>query len=330
MNPKPGSSSGKTDKKRSDIATSLDLVIPVFNEEAVIEAFHERLVRAIKPLKYQVGILYVNDGSVDKTQQKLIAIAKKDSRVRVIEFSRNFGHQAALTAGLDHADADFVISLDGDGQHPPELIGQLLEMAEQGAEVVLTRRLDQENLSAFKRMTSGLFYKMVNRIGDTYILPGGADFRLLTRQVVLSLRRMPEYHRFLRGMVAWSGFRTAILEFAPAERMAGESKYTTRKMMNLAVNAIFSFSLVPLYISISIGILFFVLALIEVIYVLSLWFGGRQSTLEPGWSSLMFMLLIIGGCVLTSLGIIGLYIGYIFQEVKHRPVYLIRSITPEG
>jgi dolichol-phosphate mannosyltransferase len=307
---------------------TVDLVVPIYNEESVIDAFHARLVKAIDPLPNPFHIIYINDGSVDRTQQKLLAIAKKDARVRVIEFSRNFGHQAALTAGLDHADADFVISLDGDGQHPPELIGQLLEMAEQGAEVVLTRRLDQENLSAFKRMTSGLFYKMVNRIGDTYILPGGADFRLLTRQVVLSLRRMPEYHRFLRGMVAWSGFRTAILEFAPAERMAGESKYTTRKMMNLAVNAIFSFSLVPLYISISIGILFFVLALIEVIYVLSLWFGGRQSTLEPGWSSLMFMLLIIGGCVLTSLGIIGLYIGYIFQEVKHRPVYLIRGINP--
>jgi glycosyltransferase involved in cell wall biosynthesis len=324
------SSSASAEPRRTirKVLPSLDLVIPVFNEEAVIEAFHERLVRAIEPLKFQIGILYINDGSVDKTQEKLLTIAKKDPRVRVIEFSRNFGHQAALTAGLDHADADYVISLDGDGQHPPELIGQLLEMAEQGAEVVLTRRLEQENLSAFKRMTSGLFYKMVNRIGDTYILPGGADFRLLTRQVVLSLRRMPEYHRFLRGMVAWSGFKTAILDFAPAERMAGESKYTTRKMMNLAVNATFSFSLVPLYISISIGALFFILALVEVIYVLSLWFGGRQSTLEPGWSSLMFMLLIIGGCVLTSLGIIGLYIGYIFQEVKHRPVYLIRSIEP--
>jgi dolichol-phosphate mannosyltransferase len=309
---------------------TVDLVVPVYNEEAVIEAFHARLGKALSSFPNPFHILYINDGSTDRTQETLLAIAKKDKRVSVIEFSRNFGHQAALSAGLDHAEADYVISLDGDGQHPPELIGQLLEMAEQGAEVVLTRRLDQENLSAFKRMTSGLFYKMVNRIGDTYILPGGADFRLLTHQVVLALRRMPEYHRFLRGMVAWSGFKTAILEFAPTERMAGESKYTTRKMMNLAINAIFSFSLVPLYISISIGILFFVLALIEVIYVLSLWFGGRQSTLEPGWSSLMFMLLIIGGCVLTSLGIIGLYIGYIFQEAKHRPVYLIRSITPEG
>jgi dolichol-phosphate mannosyltransferase len=309
---------------------TVDLVVPVYNEEAVIEAFHARLGKALSSLPNPFHILYINDGSTDRTQETLVAIAKKDKRVSVIEFSRNFGHQAALSAGLDHAEADYVISLDGDGQHPPELIGQLLEMAEQGAEVVLTRRMDQENLSAFKRMTSGLFYKMVNRIGDTYILPGGADFRLLTRQVVLSLRRMPEYHRFLRGMVAWSGFKTAILEFAPTERMAGESKYTTRKMMNLAVNAIFSFSLVPLYISISIGILFFILALVEAIYVLSFWFSGRQSTLEPGWSSLMFMLLIIGGCILTSLGIIGLYIGYIFQEVKHRPVYLIRLITPSG
>jgi polyisoprenyl-phosphate glycosyltransferase len=325
MSPRSSSASAEPGKTIRKALPSLDLVIPVFNEEAVIEAFHERLAQAIKPYKYQVGILYVNDGSVDKTQQKLLAITKKDARVRVIEFSRNFGHQAALTAGLDHADADFVISLDGDGQHPPELIGQMLEMAEQGAEVVLTRRLEQENLSALKRMTSGLFYKIVNRIGDTYILPGGADFRLLTHQVVLALQRMPEYHRFLRGMVAWAGFKTAILEFAPAERMAGESKYTTRKMMNLAVNAIFSFSLVPLYISISIGALFFLLALVEVIYVLSLWLGGHQSALEPGWSSLMFMLLIIGGCVLTSLGIIGLYIGYIFQEVKDRPIYIIRS-----
>jgi polyisoprenyl-phosphate glycosyltransferase len=307
---------------------TVDLVVPVYNEEAVIEAFHARLVKAIDRLPNPFHIIYINDGSTDRTQETLLAIAKKGSRVEIIEFSRNFGHQAALSAGLDRAEADYVVSLDGDGQHPPELIGQMLEMAEQGAEVVLTRRLDQENLSAFKRMTSGLFYKMVNRIGDTYILPGGADFRLLTHGVVLALRRMPEYHRFLRGMVAWTGFKTAILEFTPAERMAGESKYTTRKMMNLAVNAIFSFSLVPLYISISIGALFFLLALVEVIYVLSLWLGGHQSTLEPGWSSLMFMLLIIGGCVLTSLGIIGLYIGYIFQEVKHRPVYLIRSITP--
>jgi polyisoprenyl-phosphate glycosyltransferase len=314
----------------SNKLSSVDLIIPVFNEQAVIEAFHTRLSKAISALPNSFHMIYVNDGSTDKTQQTLITIAKKDERVEIIEFSRNFGHQAALAAGLDHAEADYVISLDGDGQHPPELIGQMLEMADQGAEVVLSRRLEQEDLSWFKRTTSGLFYKMVNRIGDTYILPGGADFRLLTHQVVLALRRMPEYHRFLRGMVAWSGFKTAILEFAPSERMAGESKYTTRKMMNLAVNAIFSFSLVPLYISISIGALFFLLALVEVIYVLSLWFGGRQSTLEPGWSSLMFMLLIIGGCVLTSLGIIGLYIGYIFQEVKHRPVYLIRSITPEG
>jgi dolichol-phosphate mannosyltransferase len=316
------SSARKTPTRKK---AGVDLVIPIFNEEAVIGVFHERLSKALKSLPYQFKVIYVNDGSTDRTQSRLQEIAKKDKRVEVIEFSRNFGHQAALTAGLDRAESDFVISLDGDGQHPPELIGQMLEMAEDGAEVVLTRRLDQENLSAFKRMTSGLFYKMVNRIGDTYILPGGADFRLLAHEVVVSLRQMPEYHRFLRGMVAWTGYRTAILEFAPAERMAGESKYTTRKMMNLAVNAIFSFSLVPLYISISIGILFFILALVEAIYVLSFWFSGRQSTLEPGWSSLMFMLLIIGGCVLTSLGIIGLYIGYIFQEVKHRPIYIIRS-----
>jgi glycosyltransferase involved in cell wall biosynthesis len=328
MPSKPAVLKSSTRKPRTKSLPRVDLVVPVYNEQAVIETFHLRLIKAIDSLPHPFHIIYINDGSTDRTQETLLSIAKKDPRVEIIEFSRNFGHQAALSAGLDHADADYVISLDGDGQHPPELIGQMLEMAADGAEVVLTRRLDQEDLSWFKRTTSGLFYKMVNRIGDTYILPGGADFRLLTRQVVLALRRMPEYHRFLRGMVAWSGFKTAILDFAPAERMAGESKYTTRKMMNLAVSATFSFSLVPLYISISIGVLFFILALVEVIYVLSFWFSGHQSTLEPGWSSLMFMLLIIGGCVLTSLGIIGLYIGYIFQEVKHRPVYLIRRTYP--
>lgn len=307
---------------------SVDLVIPVFNEQGVVGEFHARLSRAIAKVPYLFRLIYINDGSSDRTQLELENIAAKDRRVEIIELSRNFGHQAALTAGLDASTADYLISLDGDGQHPPELIPQMLKLASEGFDIILTKRAEQKDLPFFKKLTSKIFYWAVNKIGDTFILPGGADFRLLSKPAVISLQKMGEYHRFLRGMVAWAGYRSTVLEYAPQERLAGESKYSGKKMVNMAMNAIFSFSLVPLYVSLSIGVLFFVLALAEAIYVISFWVVGRQGELTPGWASLMFMILILGGNVLSSLGIIGIYIGYIFQEVKRRPVYLIRKIVP--
>jgi dolichol-phosphate mannosyltransferase len=188
------------------------------------------------------------------------------------------------------------------------------------------QRMEEAQLSPFKQKTSRFFYDLINRIGETQVVPGAADFRLLARPVVLALRSMREYHRFLRGMVNWMGFRTVILPYQQPPRLAGTSKYTFKKMFSLAENAIFSFSLVPLYIAMSIGGLFLVLAVLEAIYVLSFWVTGRNSGLAPGWSSLMFMLLIVGGSILIALGLIGVYIGYIFQEVKGRPVYLIRRM----
>jgi dolichol-phosphate mannosyltransferase len=164
-------------------------------------------------------------------------------------------------------------------------------------------------------------------MGDTQILPGGADFRLMSRTVVEALKEMREYHRFLRGMVAWMGFRTVILPYHPPARLAGRSKYTLKKMLRLAGNAIFSFSLVPLYIGISLGVLMLVLAVVEMIYVLSFWVTGNQVGLAPGWSSLMFILLVVGGILMILLGFIGIYVGFIFQEVKRRPIYLVRQIT---
>lgn len=306
---------------------SVDLVIPVYNEQGVVGEFHARLLRAIAGQPYQFHFIYINDGSTDQTQAELERIAGKDKHVQVIELSRNFGHQSALTAGLDASTADYLISLDGDGQHPPELIPQMLKLAAEGFDIVLTQRAEQKELPFFKKITSKIFYWAVNKIGDTYILPGGADFRLLSKPAVISLQKMGEYHRFLRGMVAWAGYRSRVLEYSPQERLAGVSKYSGKKMVNMAMNAIFSFSLVPLYVSLSIGVLFFILALAEAIYVISFWVVGRQAQLTPGWASLMFMILILGGSVLSSLGIIGIYIGYIFQEVKHRPVYLIRKIV---
>lgn len=302
----------------------VDLVVPVYNEEEALPAFHNQLTLAVASLKHNVHIIYVDDGSSDGTAQQLDLIASNDRRVTIIELSRNFGHQAALTAGLDAAQGDFVITLDGDGQHPPELIPEMVKLAENGYDVVLMQRMEESNVSTFKGNSSGLFYRLINQIGDTKVVPGAADFRLMTRPAMEALRSMREYHRFLRGMVSWMGFRTVILPYHQPTRLAGQSKYSLKKMLRLATAAIFSFSLVPLYIAITIGGLFLTGALIEAIYVLSLWLSGRQAELAPGWSSLMFMLLFVGGTLMITLGLIGVYVGYIFQEVKRRPIYLVR------
>ncbi|MGD0003324.1 MAG: glycosyltransferase family 2 protein [Anaerolineaceae bacterium] len=302
----------------------VDIVIPVYNEEKGVAGFHRQLCQAIDCLPYAFTLFYVNDGSGDQTQALLESIAAADRRVVVIELSRNFGHQAALTAGLDQTTGDFVITMDSDGQHPPEMLAQMLDLASSGYDVVLTQRVEEEGLPAFKRWTSNQFYKLLNRIGDTRVTPGAADFRLLARTVVDAVRSMREYHRFLRGMVAWSGFRTVILPFKPPPRLAGESKYSLRKMVRLSMDAIFSFSLLPLYVAISVGVGFLCLALVEIVYVLSFWISGNTARLAPGWSSLMFMLLFVGGSLMIFLGFLGIYVGYIFQEVKRRPIYIIR------
>jgi polyisoprenyl-phosphate glycosyltransferase len=308
----------------------VDIVVPIYNEQEILEAFYTRLCKAVEKLPYSFHFVFINDGSTDRSQESLERLAANDERMNLLELSRNFGHQAALTAGLDLSSAqrsDFVITLDGDGEHPPEMIEEMLSLAEEGFEVVLAQRTEDQQASRLKRWTSSSFYSLINIIGNTNIHPGAADFRLLSRVVVDALQDMREYHRFLRGMVPWMGFRTAILPYSPGARMGGKSKYSLRKMVSLALNAIFSFSLIPLYIAISLGGLFLVLAVLEAFYVLSFWVSGQESSLAPGWSSLMFMLLVIGGTVMVSLGMIGIYIGYIFQEVKRRPIYLVRKIS---
>lgn len=306
---------------------TVGIVVPVHNEEEVLLVFHQLLCASIQGLPYRFLIYYVNDGSTDRTGELLENLARQDARVTAIELSRNFGHQAALTAGMDAAEGDYVITLDGDGQHPPAMIPAMLDLANSGYDLVLTQRDDEMSGSAFKRQTSALFYRLINRVGDTQVLPGGADFRLMTRTAVEGLKQMREYHRFLRGMVSYMGFRTVILPYTPPERLAGKSKYTLRKMLRLAINAIFSFSLVPLYIGLSLGALMLFLALVEMIYVLSFWVTGSQAHLAPGWSSLMFVLLVIGGILMILLGFIGVYVGFIFQEVKGRPIYLVRQVV---
>jgi polyisoprenyl-phosphate glycosyltransferase len=309
---------------------AVDIIIPVFNEAAVVEKTHGNLCSIIDDLPQSFTIYYVNDGSTDGTSELLARLASKDRRVQVIELSRNFGHQAALTAGLDASGGDVVITMDGDGQHPPELIPQMLDLVKQGYDIIQTQRMDAVQRGVFKKWTSGGFYRLLNLLSGTQVLTGGADFRALSRQAVDALKSMPEYHRFLRGMISWTGYSTVILPYHEQKRIAGKSKYSPGKMFRLAMDAIFSFSLIPLYIGLSMGGLLLCLALLEMIYVLSFWITGRTSNLAPGWSSLIFLILIVGGMLMVSLGFVGVYVGYIFQEVKRRPVYLKKNGAKDG
>ena len=203
---------------------TVDLVIPVYNEAGVVAQTHARIRAAVDALPYAFAFLYVDDGSSDATLDDLRAIAASDARVRVLSLSRNFGHQAALTAGLDASRAEAVVSLDGDGQHPPEMIGQMLDLISQGYDIVQGQRAEDAQLGRFKKWTSEAFYKILNTVSGTRVLPGAADFRAMSRRAVDALKSMPEYHRFLRGMVSWIGFKSAILPYRQEQRKAGVSK----------------------------------------------------------------------------------------------------------
>jgi dolichol-phosphate mannosyltransferase len=303
----------------------LSIVVPVFNEAEALEVFHQRLKSILTGLDISSNIYYIDDGSTDSTPDILNHLAQEDDSIRVITLSRNFGHQAALSCGIEYADGDVIITMDGDGQNPPELIPEMLSQYQAGYDVVVCQRKPAHDQSPLKRITSQGFYKLINRIGNQKIVPNAADFRLLSKRAAQALIAMPEYHRFIRGMVSWVGFKSTILQFDPPSRIGGESKYTTKKMMHLATDAIFSFSLLPLRFGLFTGALFYILALVEAIYVLTLWLSGNTAQLEPGWSSLMFMILIVGGTLTTVVSFIGIYIGYIFQEVKNRPVYIVKE-----
>jgi dolichol-phosphate mannosyltransferase len=307
----------------------IDIVVPVFNEGALLPVFHDSLKNALAFLEAgAVRYIYVNDGSTDATQEILTSLSASDRAIAVIELSRNFGHQAALSAGLWHADADIVIMMDGDGQHPPALLPRMLELHDSGYDVVQGQRLDHG--ASLKRATSRTFYWLISRVGSLSLAEGASDFRSISRRVLLALREVPEYHRFYRGIIPWLGFRTSLLPYQPGERLAGSSKYSLRKMLRLAADGVFSFSLIPLKLGIVLGSVFLCLAATEVVYVGSLWFSGKRTLLVPGWSSLIVITTAGLGAMMVLLGFIGVYVGMIFQEVKRRPVYVVRSVMEGG
>lgn len=304
----------------------IDIVVPVFNEVQSLEVFHQRLISVVNSLQHYCKIYYIDDGSTDGTNKLLSQLVEDDERVYHVQLTRNFGHQSALTAGIEIAEGDIVITMDGDGQHPPELIPMLLERYQEGYEIVQTQRIDNEKTSFLKKVTSNWFYKVINFLGTTKIIPGASDFRLMTHPVIVALRNMKEYHRFIRGMIPWMGFSYFVLPYSPEKRIAGKTKYTPAKMFALAEDAIFSFSLVPLRIGLLIGCIFILLAIIEAIYVLSFFISGRMNLLAPGWSSIIFVILITGGSLLIMISLVGIYVGQIHQEVKQRPIYIIKKI----
>jgi glycosyltransferase involved in cell wall biosynthesis len=302
----------------------LSVVIPCYNEEVVLRATHERFTTVfagMPALTYE--LLFVNDGSHDRTQQILTELQLVDPHVKVLLLSRNFGHQIAVTAGLEEATGDAVVIIDADLQDPPEVIPQMVQLWREGNDVVYGLRTDRKGESKFKLWTAKVFYRVINRLSETKMPFDAGDFRLLDRRVVEVINAMPERARFLRGMVSWAGFRQVSLPYERAARHAGESKYPLAKMIHFAMDGIISFSLVPLKVAIWTGFLAIWIAVAGIIVAIV----DRllEKDLTRGWASLFVAVLFMGGVQLVSLGIIGEYLGRIYTEVKRRPLYVVQE-----
>ena len=302
----------------------LSVVIPCFNEEEVIGETIKRLRTFCGGLvDLRVELIFVDDGSRDRTRELLRGYASEDSRIRVVGFARNFGHQIAVSAGIDAARGDAVVLIDADLQDPPEVVHEMVAKWREGYDVVYGTRTERPGESAFKLATARAFYRLLNRLSDVPIPLDTGDFRLMSRPVVETLKAMPERDRFVRGMVSWVGFRQVALPYRRAERFAGESKYPLRKMLRFATDGILSFSIKPLQMSITLGLLAAVLSLSGIAYALYL--RAFTSVWVEGWTALMIAVLFLGGVQLVCVGILGEYIGRIYNEVKRRPLYVVQD-----
>ena len=312
------------------MAPVLSVVVPCYNEEEVLSETHRRLSGTLREMGVSWEIVYVNDGSRDGTLDILRKLARDDDRVKMISFSRNFGHQIAVSAGMDHASGDAVVLIDADLQDPPEVIAEMLALWRQGYQVVYGRRRTREGETAFKLATARTFYRILNHLSDTPIPLDTGDFRLMDRCVVESIRHMPERDRFLRGMISWVGYRQCALPYDRAKRFAGESKYPLRKMISFALDGILSFSTKPLRVATFMGFSASAMALLGIVYALVL--RLFTNIWVSGWTLMFIALLFMGGVQLLCLGIMGEYIGRIYRESKGRPLYFVaeRAGFPDG
>lgn len=299
------------------------ILTAAFNEEQNILFFYEAVKNVIQKLPFSFEFCFVNDGSQDATLPIIKKIAEKDNTVKYLSFSRNFGQQVALKAGIDSIKADAIIMMDCDLQHPPELISKLIEIwLTQKVNIVNTIREEDKDLSWFKKKSSKLFYKILNKISDLKLEAGQADFRLIDRQVAETLKNSKEHDVFLRGMIQWIGYKQVNLNYTPQKRRAGESKYTFSKMFKLALAGITSFSVKPLYAAIYLGFTIASLSFLYLPYVLYSLFTGNY---KHGWSSILLTVAFFGGLTLIILGILGIYIGNILIQNKERPLYIIQE-----
>jgi polyisoprenyl-phosphate glycosyltransferase len=302
---------------------TVSIAIPVFNEVESVPILFDQLTAVLHQLAFNFEILFVDDGSTDGTYLAVKDLQKRDKRVKAVSFSRNFGHQAALSAGLQYATGDAVITMDGDLQHPTLLIPELIEKWRQGFEIVYTTRESTADESFFKKMTSRLFYRIMNMFSETPIQTSAADFRLLDRAVVNSLNTLEERDRFLRGLIGWMGYSSIGIPYTADARAAGTSKYSKRKMLKLAMDGILSFSAAPLHLVTILGLAVSFMSLLYGFYSIYAYFFTERTI--PGWTSILVSVLFLGGVQLISIGFVGEYLIRIYNEAKARPLFIVKD-----
>lgn len=302
-------------------SVTLSIIVPIYNEEQVIPELYRRITGVMEEIGVSWEMVCVNDGSRDRSAQMLMDLHQTDSRVKLVDFSRNFGHQIAITAGLDYAEGDAVVIIDADLQDPPEVIAEMLARWREGYAVVYAVRADRQGESFFKLWTANAFYRLLRSITDVNIPLDAGDFRLMDRQVVLTMRTLRENHRFMRGLSSWVGYKQIGVEYQRAERFAGETKYPIRKMLRLTMDAITSFSYVPLRMATWFGFTLAMISLVGVLITVGLRLSGNNAFY--GQATTLVAVLFLGGIQLIFLGILGEYLGRIYDEVKQRPLYIV-------
>jgi len=306
--------------------SKISIVIPCYNEEGNVELLYKKIKENLP--EYNIEYIFVDDNSNDNTLNILEDLSKKDPDVKYVSFSRNFGHQSALRAGLQYSTGDCVISMDGDLQHPPEMLPTLIDKWKEGYQIVYTVRKDVENVSKFKKITSSAFYSLMNNLSDIEIKQGAADFRLIDKKIVqILVNDITEYHLFYRGLISWIGYKQTYIEYIPNKRYSGTTKYSLKKMISFAINGITSFSIRPLKLSILLGLLLAAFSAVYGLYALVADIFTNEN--QKGWTSLMLVILFIGGINMILLGIIGEYVGKLYIQSKKRPYYLIKETNIE-
>jgi len=308
---------------------TLSLVLPIYNEQEVIPELHKQLQAFLKELGVDTEVVFVNDGSRDASFEMLRDLVKEDSRYRILSFSRNFGHQTAITAGVDHARGKAVVVMDADLQDPPSVVIEMMAKWREGYDVVYGKRRARAGETIFKKVTAKIFYRLFAAMIPIEVPLDTGDFRLMSRRVVVALRELREAHRFVRGMVAWIGFKQTAVIYDRPGRFAGETKYPLRKMLRFAIDGITSFSVVPLRLATWLGVTMSVLSVLYAIWAVVMHFGLNRTV--PGWTATVVLISLLSSVQLLMIGILGEYVGRIYEEVKRRPLYIVgERVNLEG